>query len=150
MNKLFERILFGRKLSHLKEQLTYKQKEVDYYKKIAQDTGQKRLLEVYQMNQLIEEKKNAEIEREKVIEDLTAALDEVKTLQGLIPICSSCKKIRDDTGYWNQIEHYIQEHSSATFSHGICPECKEKLYGNEEWYNKPAYRDEYPDRSPEL
>ena len=126
----------------LEEQLTTKQKEVDYYKKIAQEAGQKRLLEIHQMNKLIEDKKDAETEREKVINDLKAALDEVRTLQGLIPICSSCKKIRDDTGYWDQIENYIQLHSSATFSHSICPECLEKLYGNEEWYkNKSSKSD---------
>lgn len=60
--------------------------------------------------------------------DLQAALEEVKTLQGIIPICSSCKKIRDDKGIWNQIEAYISVHSEAEFSHGICPDCIQKLY----------------------
>ncbi len=60
--------------------------------------------------------------------DLSAAMAEVKTLRGIIPICSSCKKIRDDQGLWNQIETYIRDHSEAEFSHGICPECMEKLY----------------------
>jgi hypothetical protein len=55
-------------------------------------------------------------------------LDEVKTLKGIIPICASCKKIRDDSGYWNQIELYIKEHSEADFSHSICPDCARKLY----------------------
>lgn len=59
---------------------------------------------------------------------------EIKELAGLLPICSSCKKIRDDKGYWNQIESFIQERSQAEFSHGICPECSERLYGHEEWY----------------
>lgn len=54
--------------------------------------------------------------------------DEVKVLRGFLPICASCKKIRDDKGYWNQIESYIQDHSEAKFSHGICPECANKLY----------------------
>jgi hypothetical protein len=134
MIKIFGRITLKKKLSRLEEQLTDKQKEVDYYKKIAQEAGHKRLLEVYQMTHLIEEKKIAETEREKVIEDLKAALNEVKTLQGFLPICASCKKIRDDTGYWNQIEQYIQKHSDAKFSHSICPECMEKLYGKEKWY----------------
>ena len=53
---------------------------------------------------------------------------EVKTLGGFLPICSSCKKIRDDNGYWNQIERYIGDHSEAEFSHGICPDCARKLY----------------------
>ena len=53
---------------------------------------------------------------------------EIKQLRGMLPICSSCKKIRDDKGYWNQIEVYILDHSDAEFSHGICPECMKKLY----------------------
>ena len=53
---------------------------------------------------------------------------EIKRLRGMLPICSSCKKIRDDKGYWNQIEIYIEDHSDAEFSHGICPECIKKLY----------------------
>jgi CHASE3 domain sensor protein len=65
-----------------------------------------------------------EAERDK----LKAALSEIKTLSGLIPICSSCKKIRDDKGYWNQVETYIRDHSDAKFSHGLCPECAMRLY----------------------
>jgi hypothetical protein len=61
-------------------------------------------------------------------QELTKTLDEVKTLKGIIPICASCKKIRDDSGYWNQIELYIKEHSDADFSHSICPDCVKKLY----------------------
>jgi len=60
--------------------------------------------------------------------ELNEALDTIKVLKGLIPICSNCKKIRDDKGYWNQIEAYIQKHSEVEFSHGICPECAKKLY----------------------
>jgi len=73
-------------------------------------------------------KHQAEMEREKVILQLQDALTKVKTLSGLLPICSSCKKIRDDKGYWNQIEAYIRDHSEAEFSHGICPECMKELY----------------------
>lgn len=61
---------------------------------------------------------------------LQNALDEVKTLSGFLPICASCKKIRDDQGYWNQIESYIRTHSDAEFSHSICPECAKKLYAD--------------------
>jgi hypothetical protein len=60
---------------------------------------------------------------------LQDALSQIKTLKGLIPICASCKKIRDDKGYWNQLETFIQEHTEAEFSHGICPDCMKKLYG---------------------
>ncbi len=56
-------------------------------------------------------------------EELRKALDEIKTLSGIIPICATCKKVRDDNGYWNQVEVYIRNHSDASFSHGICPDC---------------------------
>jgi len=78
--------------------------------------------------QEIERRKIAERERDKVIQELQKALSEVKTLRGFLPICSSCKSIRDDKGYWNRIEKYIQDHSDAEFSHGICPDCVKKLY----------------------
>jgi hypothetical protein len=75
------------------------------------------------------EKINQQNEKnEELIAELRRALEEVKTLSGFIPICSVCKKIRDDSGYWNQIEEYISTHSEAQFSHGICPECMQKLY----------------------
>jgi hypothetical protein len=76
----------------------------------------------------MENRKRAEIEKDKLIVELKDALDTVKTLSGLLPICASCKNIRDDSGYWNQIETYIQEHSEAEFSHSICPDCAKKLY----------------------
>ena len=60
--------------------------------------------------------------------ELHRALYEVKQLRGLIPICAECKKIRDDQGYWQQVEVYIRDHSEAEFGHGICPECMKKLY----------------------
>lgn len=74
------------------------------------------------------ERSRMERERERLISKLQAALAEIKTLSGLLPICASCKKIRDDKGYWAQIETYIQAHSDAEFSHGICPDCFERLY----------------------
>jgi len=67
-------------------------------------------------------------EKSKLIIELQEALQRVKTLGGLLPICASCKKIRDDQGYWNQIEAYIEQHSEAEFTHGICPQCARKLY----------------------
>ena len=76
---------------------------------------------------------NAELQagneaRERLILELQDALAQVKTLSGLLPICASCKKIRDDDGYWNQLEAYIQDHSEVVFSHGLCPECAKELY----------------------
>lgn len=62
------------------------------------------------------------------IDELQNALDNVKQLSGLLPICAYCKKIRDDKGYWNQLEAYLQKHTEAQFSHGICPDCERKLY----------------------
>jgi len=76
----------------------------------------------------ITERKKAEELRENLISDLQKAANEIKTLSGLIPICAACKKIRDDKGYWEQIETYIMERSDAEFSHGLCPECSKKLY----------------------
>jgi PAS domain S-box-containing protein len=85
------------------------------------------------------DRKNVEREREKLIDDLGDALADVQTLSGLLPICASCKKIRDDTGYWQQLEAYITTHSEAQFSHGICPECARKLY--------PGFVDDEPGTS---
>ncbi|MFH2092878.1 MAG: hypothetical protein ABIJ31_10995 [Pseudomonadota bacterium] len=68
----------------------------------------------------------AELDRKN--KELTDAIKEIKILKGIIPICCVCKNIRDDKGYWNQLEAYIQEHSDAEFSHGICKECASKLY----------------------
>lgn len=76
----------------------------------------------------ITERKMGEMERERLIRELQEALAKVKKLSGFLPICASCKKIRDDQGYWTQIEAYIRDHSEAEFSHAICPECMKKLY----------------------
>ena len=81
-----------------------------------------------ELEEEIGERKRIEVERENLISELTTTLAEVKTLQGFIPICASCKKIRDDKGYWQQVEKYIQDRTEARFSHGICPDCKKKLY----------------------
>ena len=83
------------------------------------------------------ERKQDETEREHLISELQAALAQVKTLSGLLPICSGCKKIRDDQGYWNRIETFISKHSDAQFSHGICPECTKKYF--------PDYKDQLDD-----
>jgi len=70
--------------------------------------------------------KLAAVERENLISELESALANVRTLSGMLPICCSCKKIRDDSGYWRQVEEYISEHSNADFTHGLCPECHAK------------------------
>ena len=74
------------------------------------------------------ERRRAEEGREQLIQQLQEALANIKTLSGLIPICACCKKIRDDSGFWNQLEAYVQRYSEARFSHGICPECEARFY----------------------
>lgn len=90
--------------------------------------GASRFLGTRGSNRDVTERKLAEAGREKLIGELRDALSQVKLLSGLIPICACCKKIRDDKGYWNQIESYIRDHSEANFSHGICPDCARKEY----------------------
>jgi PAS domain S-box-containing protein len=80
-------------------------------------------VEVVGVTRDISERKQAAQEREKLIANLQKALAEIKSLRGILPICSVCKKIRDDKGAWNQMEIYIREHTDAEFSHGYCPEC---------------------------
>jgi len=69
-------------------------------------------------------------ERERMVDELRDALAKAKQLSGLLPICASCKKIRNDDGYWQDVALYIREHSDADFTHGICPDCTQKLYPN--------------------
>lgn len=90
----------------------------------------------------ITEMKNAEDEQKRLISELQYALDNIKKLSGMLPICANCKKIRDDSGYWRQIETFIEDHSDALFSHGICPDCANELYGNQSWYKKKKSREE--------
>jgi hypothetical protein len=76
----------------------------------------------------VTEQRTLELERERLIGELQAALADVKTLSGLVPICSSCKKIRDDRGYWRTVERYLSEHSDAQLTHGLCDDCLRRLY----------------------
>lgn len=93
---------------------------------IYSSNGELRFLEGFVAD--ISEQKKTEVERESLIKKLQDAAKEIKVLRGILPICASCKKIRDDRGYWNQIEAYISHHSEAEFSHGICPDCAQELY----------------------
>jgi two-component system cell cycle response regulator len=86
--------------------------------------------EIAEQVRVSKELRKTTLEREKLIGELQYALDNIKTLQGLIPICANCKKVRDDQGYWSQVEEYIGKHTEATFSHGVCPPCGKKLYGD--------------------
>lgn len=86
------------------------------------------LLAIWVTTVIALERKRIEDKREKAVREREKALEEVKILRGFLPICASCKKIRDHQGYWTQMEAYIRDHSEAEFSHGICPECVTKLY----------------------
>ena len=83
----------------------------------------------------IEERKKAEEEKEKLITDLQTAFAEVKTLRGILPLCSHCKKIRDDKGYWEKVDVYIYKHSQADISHSICPDCAKEHYPDLDIYD---------------
>jgi DNA-binding response OmpR family regulator len=79
----------------------------------------------------------ARIALNEKVEELELALKEVRTLKGIVPICASCKNVRDDQGYWNRVETYLNEHTEAEFSHAVCPDCMKRLY--------PQFRDEEPE-----
>jgi len=76
------------------------------------------------------------IKLSNTMKDLQRLAYKVQHLEGLIPICSSCNQIRDDKGFWHKVEKYIEERSGAQFSHGVCPDCMDRLYGDKEWYQK--------------
>jgi PAS domain S-box-containing protein len=80
--------------------------------------------------------KQTEQEREKLIAELKEALEKVRTLSGLLPMCAKCKKVRDDSGYWNQLETYISQHTDANVTHGLCPDCMDSMYSGQEWYER--------------
>lgn len=86
--------------------------------------------QVIEQRGLAEAKRRAEEAKERLIVELQHALASVKTLSGLLPICASCKRIRNDDGYWTTVETYLSGHSDAEFSHGICPDCGKELYGD--------------------
>ncbi|MBI5442791.1 MAG: HAMP domain-containing protein, partial [Deltaproteobacteria bacterium] len=94
--------------------------------RIATDDEVGQLARVF--NEMMESRKRSEQDQARLIEELRRTLSEVKTLRGFLPICSSCKKIRSDQGYWQQIESYLSMHSDAEFSHGLCPDCAQTLY----------------------
>ncbi len=94
-------------------------------KKVAQKTSE-----------LQESHENLELKVKERTAELTAALSDIKELKGLMPICSRCKKIRDDDGYWSQVDEYLIHHTDALVSHSLCPQCSDELYGEEEWYQE--------------
>ena len=92
------------------------------------------------------ERSSVERRLEEAIDDLEDALANIKTLRGLLPICSVCKSIRDDKGYWNRLESYVRDHSSAEFSHGVCPGCLRLHYPDQYAAIRSAHLDEGPSK----
>ena len=106
----------------------------------------KRQREIFQLNEILTEdirqREIAEKEKERLISELKEALNNVKVLSGLVPICAKCKKIRDDDGYWNKLETFIENHSDILFSHGLCQDCSDEMYGDQAWYRKMKKKQE--------
>ncbi len=75
--------------------------------------------------------------------ELKNAREEIKTLRGILPICAHCKKVRNDSGFWEQVEVYIGNHSEAKFTHGLCPDCEKELYGKQDWYKRSRAKDDH-------
>ena len=98
---------------------------VQVHSKAEYDAKTRRIFGVVQD---ITQRKRIEEERERLIRELQRAIEQVKTLSGIVPICAHCKRIRDDRGYWEQVEAYVSEHTEAEFSHSICPQCFERFY----------------------
>ena len=122
----------GRELKELAIAFNSMSKSLRHHIDNLEELVEKRTVELSNMNielekEIAEHKRTEELLRQES-DKLKETMAEVKILSGMLPICSSCKKIRDDKGYWNQIESYIGDHSEAEFSHGICPDCAKKLY----------------------
>ncbi len=100
---------------------------IEDYSKL-QRNGKGEISELNGVLRNVTKRKKAELLSAQLIDELNNKIDEVKQLEGILPICAHCKKIRDDAGYWEKVEHYIQNHSDATFTHSICPDCYEKHY----------------------
>ena len=108
-------------------------KDVDFYSAIVEFLAMRvgaELEKYYIEERLKRQVSERTIELEKTNKKLEKALSEIKTLQGIIPICSKCKNIRNDQGFWQQVESYISLHSQASFSHAICPKCEKEYYAD--------------------
>jgi PAS domain S-box-containing protein len=129
--KNIERLRRGERIEHFETVRRRKDgEEIDVsltISPIKDETG--KIIGISKIARDITERQRAKAERERLLSELVDALTQVKTLHGLLPICASCKNIRTDEGYWQSIETYILQHTEASFTHGICPACMEKLYG---------------------
>jgi PAS domain S-box-containing protein len=119
---------------HKKEQFRTTDQGVFYYEIIASPLRNAKgdIIAGIEAVRDITERKRGEADRERLVRELTETLAKVKVLSGMLPICAWCKKVRDDKGYWKKVENYIEEHSDASFTHGICPECMERVDREEE------------------
>lgn len=108
---------------------------IDYIKKpIRHLELTARVRSALKMTSLVKQLRRSGEEKQKLIEELGLALSQVKELSGLLPICAQCKNVRDDNGYWQQIEDFIHDHADVSFSHSLCPHCAENIYGRESWF----------------
>ncbi|MGC8720342.1 MAG: MASE3 domain-containing protein [Thermodesulforhabdaceae bacterium] len=101
---------------------------ISWHNSVIKDGNNQQIVAVLSSGEDITERRRAELEKEKTLAELKEALEKVKVLSGLIPICAGCKKVRTDEGYWIQVEAYIKRHSEAEFTHSLCPECLNRLY----------------------
>lgn len=100
-----------------------------YIMEMLREIVQRRLKDInHDLEKSNRELEEAGKEKEKLIEELKSSFQEIKTLRGILPICANCKKVRNDSGYWERVEEYIHKRSEAQFTHGICPDCMKKLY----------------------
>lgn len=114
------------RVSELEALLAEREQEAAYYRCIAAETGKNSLKQLTELSEMVFERNLIMAELKQKVAELEDALATVKHLEGIIPICAYCKKIRDDKDSWQQMEQYITEHSAAKFSHGICPHCLEE------------------------
>lgn len=134
LQRLVRIVLESRTVQHFEFSIENNDSRYFYEHRIAHCGEDRVMLVIRDITQRVE----MEQEKEWLLQEFQDALAKIKTLNGLIPICASCKKVRDDKGYWNQIEEYIQTHSQAEFSHGVCPGCMEELYPEHMNKNKKA------------
>jgi nitrate/nitrite-specific signal transduction histidine kinase len=103
---------------------------IDAFNTMSEDLGQARNQTDWAIDALSDSRDNLESRVKERTQELETALAKVQVLSGMLPICSACKKIRNDEGYWQQVEQFVEAHTGARFSHGLCPECKLTLYGD--------------------
>jgi PAS domain S-box-containing protein len=124
-----EIIRTGKALTNIDEKETWPDGTVTWVSTTKMPLRDKdcRIIGTFGISRDITSRKELEEEREKLIKELQGALAHIRTLNGLLPICARCKKIRDDDGYWQQVEVYVQNHSGAEFTHAYCPDCTKKV-----------------------